>query len=191
MEQKFSFNIAALSTHHTGFPFLHKIGEKLIKPCKVEAACFVSDQNCATKVNQIRISDTIVKQRIDDMPKDIRSQFISENHVEEEFLFGTQLMTKVKDTMNIVSNFFEEKSLLWAELVGVCMDGAPSVLGSNSGFTPLVKIISSYILTRQCQINSETLAFLTLPDLLKAKEKKTEPLAEDLQQKIVEKMIIC
>eukprot|EP00096_Caligus_rogercresseyi_P009484 TRINITY_DN3234_c0_g1_i1.p1 TRINITY_DN3234_c0_g1~~TRINITY_DN3234_c0_g1_i1.p1 ORF type:complete len:544 (+),score=51.68 TRINITY_DN3234_c0_g1_i1:127-1758(+) len=52
------------------------IGEKLVKPCMVEAACLVLDQNCASKLNQISLSDNTVKHRIDDMSQDIKSQVI-------------------------------------------------------------------------------------------------------------------
>ncbi len=118
----------------------HTIGETLVKPCMVEAACLVLDQNCVNKLNQISLSDNTVKQRIDDMSQDIKLQvtekirlspffaiqldestdvaqlpqllvyarFISENQVQEEFLFCSPLITttKAEDVMNMVSNFF-------------------------------------------------------------------------------------
>ncbi|XP_066983785.1 protein FAM200C-like [Macrobrachium rosenbergii] len=54
----------------------HTIGEKLVKPCMVEAARLFLDQNCDNKLNQISLSDNTVKQRIDDMLQDIKSQVI-------------------------------------------------------------------------------------------------------------------
>uniref|UniRef100_UPI0035902D18 protein FAM200C-like n=1 Tax=Myxine glutinosa TaxID=7769 RepID=UPI0035902D18 len=90
----------------------HTIGEMLVKPCMVEAARLVLDQNCVNKLNQISLSDNTVKQRIDDMSQDIKLQ------VEEEFLFCSPLITttKAEDVMNMVSNFFQEEKLSWAKL---------------------------------------------------------------------------
>uniref|UniRef100_UPI00358F59FB protein FAM200C-like n=1 Tax=Myxine glutinosa TaxID=7769 RepID=UPI00358F59FB len=46
------------------------------------------------------------------------ARFISENQVEEEFLFCSPLITttKAEDVMNMVSNFFQEEKLSWAKL---------------------------------------------------------------------------
>ncbi|XP_066981062.1 protein FAM200C-like [Macrobrachium rosenbergii] len=179
----------------------HAIREKFVKPCMVEAAHLVLDQNYVSKLNQISLSDNTVKQRIDDMSQDIKSQviekiklspffaiqldettdiahppqllvyawFISENQVEEEFLLCSPLITttKAEDIMNIVSNFFEEEKLSWAKLVGVCMDRAPSMFGSKSGFMTLVKTKNPDIITTHCLIHCEDFASKTLPAPLK------------------------
>ena len=64
----------------------------------------------------------------------VYTRFVSDNHVEKE-LFCKPLTTTTKagDVMAMVSSFFEEEKLSWAQLVGVCIDGAPSMLGSKSG----------------------------------------------------------
>ena len=41
--------------------------------------------------------------------------------------------------MEMVSSFFCDENLSWNKLVGICTDGAPSMLGSKSGFVSLVK----------------------------------------------------
>jgi len=163
----------------------------------VEAARLVLDQNCVNKLNQISLSDNTVKQRIYDMSQDIKLQvtekiqlspffaiqldestdvaqllvyarFISENQVEEEFLFCSPLITtKAEDVMNMVSNFFQEEKLSWAKLVGVCTDRAPSMLGSKSGFVTLVKKKNPDVITTHCLIHREALASKTLPAALK------------------------
>ncbi|XP_066963956.1 protein FAM200C-like [Macrobrachium rosenbergii] len=56
----------------------HTIGEKLVKTCMVEAAHLALNQNCVNKLNQIILSDNTVKQHIDDMSSDIKSQVIEE-----------------------------------------------------------------------------------------------------------------
>lgn len=70
----------------------------------------------------------------------VYAQFISEDQVEEEFLFCTSLIrsTKAEDIMNIVSNFFKEEKLSLANFVCVCTDRAPSMLQSKSGLMTLV-----------------------------------------------------
>ena len=45
----------------------HSIGENLIKPCLVEAAEIMLENEPATKLNEISMSDNTVKRRIEDM----------------------------------------------------------------------------------------------------------------------------
>lgn len=96
------------------------------------------------------------------------ARFVSENQIEEEFLFCKPLTTtaKAEDVMNIVSNFFQEENLSWEKLIGVCTDGAPSMLGSKSGFATLVKKKNPVVITTHCVIHREALASKTLPATL-------------------------
>src|SRR5215469_10879483 len=79
----------------------------------------------------------------------VYARFVSGNKMKEEFLFCKSLMltTKAEDVMNIVSKFFQEENLSWEKLIGVCTDGAPSMLGSKSGFVTLVKKKNSAVIT--------------------------------------------
>ena len=177
----------------------HTIGEMLVKPCMVEAARLVLDNNCVNKLNQISLSNNTVNQRIDNMSQDIKLQvtekvrlslfrhptvestdaaqlpqllvytrFISENYVKNDFLFCSPLTTatKAEDIMNMVSKFFEEEKLPRTKLVGVCTDGAPSMLGCKSGFMTLVKK-NPDVITTHYLIHREALASKTLPAALK------------------------
>ena len=65
----------------------------------------------------------------------VYTRFVSDNHVKEELSFCKPLTTTAKagDVMVMVSSFFEEEKLSWEQLVGVCTDGAPSMLDSKSG----------------------------------------------------------
>ena len=127
----------------------------------------------------------------------IYTQFVSNNHVEEELLFRKPLTTTTKagDVMAMVSSFFEEEKQSWAQLVEVCTDGAPSMLGSKSslyltlilhipavpfcvvqfihlsilGFVTLVKEKNPNVITTYCLIHCEALAsnyFLQLSRVL-------------------------
>ena len=69
------------------------------------------------------------------------ARFVSGNSVKDEMLFchPMESYTTVKDVFQVVSNFFQENKLLWDSLVGVCTDGAPALLGLQSGFITRVK----------------------------------------------------
>jgi hypothetical protein len=54
---------------------------------------------------------------------------------------------KVQDILNVLSSYMETKGLSWENYVGICIDGAPSMVGSITGFTSLVK--KQKILTSQ------------------------------------------
>ncbi|XP_068247857.1 protein FAM200C-like [Palaemon carinicauda] len=66
----------------------------------------------------------------------------------------------------IVSNFFEEENLLWSKLVGVCTDGALSIIGFNSVYMTLVETNNPGIIKKYCLIHREALVSKTLPDPL-------------------------
>ena len=63
----------------------------------------------------------------------VYTRFVSDNHVEELLFCKPLTTTKAGGVMAMASSFFEEEELSWAQLVGVCMDRAPSMLGSKSG----------------------------------------------------------
>ncbi|KAF2362566.1 protein of unknown function DUF4371, partial [Trinorchestia longiramus] len=71
----------------------------------------------------------------------VYSRFVDEGSVKEEILFSAALETTAKaiDVFSKVDEFFQEQDLSWEKLVGVCTDGAPSMIGSRSGFVKLVK----------------------------------------------------
>ena len=125
----------------------------------------------------------------------VYTRFVSDNHVDEELLFCKPLSTttKARDVMAMVSTSFEEETLSWAQLVGVCSDKAPSMLGSKSGFyltlilcipaapfcvaqfihlsilglVTLVKEKNTNVITTHCLIHREALASKILPAALK------------------------
>ena len=61
--------------------------------------------------------------------------------MKEEMLFCKSMETRTTaaDIFNVVSTFFKENNLSWKNLVGVCTDGAPAMLGLRSGFIKRVK----------------------------------------------------
>jgi hypothetical protein len=68
-------------------------------------------------------------------------RFIGSSTIEEEMLFCKPLKstTRAIDIFNTVESFFEKNNLKWNKLVGVCTDGAPSMIGARSGFISKIK----------------------------------------------------
>ncbi|KRZ92366.1 SCAN domain-containing protein 3 [Trichinella sp. T8] len=89
----------------------------------------------------------------------VYARFITNNTIEEELLFSEPLKTTTKgaDVFQAVSQFFEVNGLMWEELVGVCTDGAPAMLGSRSGFVKMVKSKNPSIFAMHCVIHRQAL----------------------------------
>ncbi|KAF2358342.1 protein of unknown function DUF4371 [Trinorchestia longiramus] len=95
----------------------------------------------------------------------VYSRFVDEGTVKEEILFSAALETTAKaiDVFSKVDEFFQEHGLSWEKLVGVCTDGAPSMIGSRSGFVKLVKETNPAVTGTHCVIHRQSLASKTLP----------------------------
>lgn len=67
-------------------------------------------------------------------------QYIENESLKDELLF-TELVTTTKavNVMKAVSDFFDKYKLSRQKLIGVCTNGAPSMLGSRSGFMQFVR----------------------------------------------------
>ena len=70
------------------------------------------------------------------------------------------------DVLQVVSDFFEESNLSWNNLVAVCTDGAPAMIGGRSGFTALVKQKNPRIRGTHCLPYRQAFAAKTLPKTL-------------------------
>ncbi|XP_046665663.1 SCAN domain-containing protein 3-like [Homalodisca vitripennis] len=90
--------------------------------------------------------------------------------MKDELMFSTELLTTTKavDVMEAVSDFFKKHGHSWQKLIGVCTDGAPSMLGSRSGFVQLVKEKNADVVGIHCFIHRQALAAKTLPNELNA-----------------------
>ncbi len=68
-------------------------------------------------------------------------RYINIDHFEDEFLFCETLNTRTTsiEIFKKVDEFFIKNDLHWDNVVGVCTDGVPSMLGCRSGFQKLVK----------------------------------------------------
>ena len=57
------------------------------------------------------------------------------------------------DIFDVLSNFFQENQLWWESLVVAYMDGAPAMLGQQSGFIQRVKEKKCSIIGTHCIIH--------------------------------------
>ena len=63
-------------------------------------------------------------------------------------------------------DFFDKTELSWSKLVGVCTDGAPAIIGSNSGLISLVKQKNPAIQGTHRMIHKAALVSKTIPKRL-------------------------
>ncbi|KAF2348878.1 protein of unknown function DUF4371 [Trinorchestia longiramus] len=100
----------------------------------------------------------------------VYSRFVDKGTVREEILFSAALETTAKaiDLYSKVDEFFQKHGLSWEKLVGVCTDGASSMIGSRSEFVKLVKEKNPDVTGTHCVIHRQSLASKTLPGNLRS-----------------------
>ncbi|KAF2367975.1 protein of unknown function DUF4371 [Trinorchestia longiramus] len=123
----------------------------------------VLDQIKASRFFAIQCDESTDVAHLYQLP--VYSRFVDEGTVREEILFSAALETTAKaiDVFSKVDEFFQEHGLSWEKLVGVCTDGAPSMIGSRSGFVKLVKEKNPAVTGTHCVIHRQSLASKTLP----------------------------
>jgi hypothetical protein len=67
---------------------------------------------------------------------------VNGGEIQENFFCCKELpeTSKGQDVFNVLSSYLETKGLSWRNCVGICTDGAPSVVGSMRSFACLVKM---------------------------------------------------
>jgi hypothetical protein len=68
-------------------------------------------------------------------------RFVNDGEIQENFLCSKELpeTSKGQDIFIVLSSYLETKGLSWRNCVGICTDGAPSMVGSMKGFACLGK----------------------------------------------------
>ena len=76
-------------------------------------------------------------------------RFVSDGKISDQFFCCKELKERTtgQDIFDTLNKYLEEKELTWKECVGLCTDGAPSMIGSIKGFGSLVKKVNSEIIT--------------------------------------------
>ena len=72
-----------------------------------------------------------------------------------------------QDVFDSISSYFEQFKISWELCVGICTDGAPSMVGSLKGFVTLAKKRNANIISTHCFLHRESLVSKTLPVALK------------------------
>ncbi|XP_013791861.1 protein ZBED8-like [Limulus polyphemus] len=78
--------------------------------------------------------------------------FIYENQITNQFLFCKELSltTKCEDVFNILNNYLDKWQLSWKSCVGICTDGAPSIIGCNKGLASFIKEQNKNVIVTYC-----------------------------------------
>ena len=90
-------------------------------------------------------------------------RYIHLEDIKKEFLFCSELETTTKSVNIKNNNLFDSEKLQWENLFGVCTDGAPAMLGSQSGFQKKVKELALQAKGTHCVVHRYALASKTLP----------------------------
>ena len=95
-------------------------------------------------------------------------RYVADERINEEFLFCQPLETtsKAVDVFQMLIDFFDKSELSWSKLVGASTDGAPAMIGANSGLIFLVKQKSPAIQGTRCMIHKAALVLKTIPKRL-------------------------
>ncbi|KAL0838626.1 hypothetical protein ABMA28_016710 [Loxostege sticticalis] len=95
-------------------------------------------------------------------------RFIMEEEIHEELLFARTLETDTKgeSILNVLSNFFTEKSIPFANIISVATDGAPAMVGRYRGFISHLKRIIPGLTAIHCVIHRQHLVAKNLSDRL-------------------------
>ncbi|CAH1966459.1 unnamed protein product [Acanthoscelides obtectus] len=158
----------------------HSIGEELIKPCVLKTTQIILGKDAEQKMKSISLSNNTFKRRIDDIAADIRSQIINKvklspfcaiscdessdivncaqlvvyvryidgDIIQEENLYSQSLTAGT--TSEDISNFVEKNDLEWKKLIGLCTDGAPSMIGVQSGLAKKLKEKKPAMVSTHC-----------------------------------------
>jgi hypothetical protein len=93
-------------------------------------------------------------------------RFVNDGEIQEIFSCCKELpRTSIgQDMFNVLSSYLETKGLSWENCVGICTDGARSMVGFIRAVVYLVKKENPDVVTTHCFIHREMLVSTTLGD---------------------------
>lgn len=86
-------------------------------------------------------------------------RFIFNEDITETFLCCKSLEGKTtgEKIFEVINEYFETKSLTWANCVAVCTDGAAALTGSNKGLRGLIQKVAPHMVFNHCMIHRQAL----------------------------------
>lgn len=97
-------------------------------------------------------------------------RFVDEHEIINQFLCCRELIERTtgQDIFDSITSYLEQFNISWDLCVGICTDGAPSMVGSIKGFCSLVKTRTPNLISTHCFLHRESLISKTLPADLKS-----------------------
>uniref|UniRef100_A0A8C4WVN9 Uncharacterized protein n=1 Tax=Eptatretus burgeri TaxID=7764 RepID=A0A8C4WVN9_EPTBU len=164
----------------------HTIAEDLIKPCTEKMVELMIGTEAKKKIQQVLLSNDMIRRRIDDMAADVCRQVCSE--IKQSMLQASLQLDESTDTALerklIAVARYERKGKMKEELLfcntlpttktaadiknfkHICTDGAPAMVGVRGGFVMLVKNEWPHVTSSHCSLHRYALASKTLPPRL-------------------------
>ncbi|VEN56237.1 unnamed protein product [Callosobruchus maculatus] len=96
-------------------------------------------------------------------------RFINENEVINQISCCRELTERTtgQDIFDSINSYMEKFKVSWENCVGICTDGAPSMLGSIKGFATVIRTRHPNVVSTHCFSHRESLIAKTLPPDLK------------------------
>ena len=96
-------------------------------------------------------------------------RFIDKDQIVNQFLFCKELSTTTKgeDVFNILNDYFSKWQISWTSCIGICRDGAPSIVGCMKGLTFFVEKQNGNVVVAHCFLYREALMAKALGDKLR------------------------
>jgi hypothetical protein len=93
-------------------------------------------------------------------------RFVNDGETQENFFCCKELheTSKGQGIFNVLSSYLQTKCLSWRNCVGICTDGASSIIGSMRGFTCMVKKEIPGVVKTHCFLHGEMLVSAALGD---------------------------
>nr|XP_042900694.1 zinc finger MYM-type protein 6-like [Parasteatoda tepidariorum] len=135
----------------------HTIGESLILPAATKMTSIMHGDKYGNELKTVPLPRDTVSQRISEMSRNI--EFIFNEDITETFLCCKSLEGKTtgEKIFEVINEYFETKSLTWANCVAVCTDGAAALTGSNKGLRGLIQKVEPHMVFNRCMIHRQAL----------------------------------
>ncbi|XP_029654905.1 protein ZBED8-like, partial [Octopus sinensis] len=91
-------------------------------------------------------------------------RFVDDENIIDEFLFCLEMdgHTRGEDIFNIFDNFMKTNKIQWDKVGSICTDGAPVMIGHQSGLVTRIKDLVPDIVTRHCALHKYALCSKTM-----------------------------